>query len=94
MGTGLELAGLRKDRTEFAVEISLSTIRAPEGQLVTAFVRDISERREGEARRLTTEQRFEALLDAAPDAVAIINQGGIIVLVNKQTEELFGYRRD
>lgn len=37
---------------------------------------------------------FESLLEAAPDAIVIIDQRGEIVLVNAQTEEIFGYRRD
>ncbi|HET6327670.1 MAG TPA: PAS domain S-box protein [Planctomycetaceae bacterium] len=40
------------------------------------------------------EQTFRALVEAAPDAVLMIEEDGAIVLVNSQTEKLFGYRRD
>jgi two-component system, cell cycle sensor histidine kinase and response regulator CckA len=87
MGAGLELTARRRDGTEFPAEISLSTLDLDSGLLVSAAIRDITDRKKAEA-------KFRGLLEAAPDAIVGVEPDGRIVLVNTQTERLFGYHRD
>jgi PAS domain S-box-containing protein len=86
MGSGLSLHGRRKDGSEFPIEISLSPLDTEDGLIVSSAIRDITERRKAE-------EKFRGLLEAAPDAVVIVDGEGKIVLANMQTERLFGYSR-
>ena len=87
MGAGLELYGLRKDGTEFPVEISLSPLKTEEGTMVMSAIRDITGRKKAD-------QKFKDLLESAPDAMVIVNRAGEMVLVNNQAVELFGWSRE
>ena len=95
IGTGIELSGRRKDGTEFPIEIMLSPLTSADGVLlVTAAIRNISVRKAAEKNLTQVEDQYRGLLEAAPDAMVVVNQTGEIVLVNVQAEKQFGYRRD
>jgi protein-histidine pros-kinase len=87
MGSGVELYGRRADGSEFPIEISLSPLETPDGTLVSSAIRDITLRKQ-------EEYKFRGLLESAPDAMVIVDPTGRILLVNAQTEKLFGYHRD
>ena len=86
MGAGRDLFGLRSDGTEVPVEIGLNPIKTAEGSFVLAAIVDITERKRAE-------ERFRVAVESAPNPMVMVNTDGKIVLVNAQTEKLFGYAR-
>jgi PAS domain S-box-containing protein len=93
MGAGLALYGLRKDGSEFPVDIMLSPVRANDESYVVAVVRDISQRKKAEDALRRNEERLRSLFEFSPDAILVVDQAGKITEANAQVERFFGYRR-
>src|ERR1700736_6670053 len=80
---------VRKDGSRFLASIIFIAMRDPVGNLrgFSEISRDLSESKESGA-------KYRGLLEAAPDAMVVVNQSGEIVLLNLQAEKQFGYHRD
>lgn len=94
IGGGPDLVGLRKDGSEFPIEVRLIRVCTAECPLVLSVIADVSVRKDAEKRLAQMEGRYRGLLEAAPDAMVVVNQSGEIVLLNTQVEKLFGYMRE
>jgi PAS domain S-box-containing protein len=84
----------------FPVEISLSPLKTAEGVLVTAAIRDISERKrvEGQIHKLNLQlqakDQLQLLLDSTAEAIYSIDVDGACTLCNAACLRLLGYSRD
>ena len=93
MGAGLELYGLRKDGSEFPVDIMLSPVQGTGDSYALAVVRDVTRRKQAEEALRRSEARLRSLFEFSPDAILLIDQTGKIADVNAQVDSFFGYSR-
>jgi len=87
IGKTVELAAIRKDGTEFPVELSLATWLLDDRRYYTGIIRDISERKQAE-------QKFRSVTESAIDAIISADQTGEIVSWNKAATKILGYTEE
>ena len=94
IGKTVEVFGLHSDGHEFPIELSLATWLEGEKRFFSGIIRDITERSEMTQALAVSEQRMQAILESADDAIISIDDRGRVVLWNRGATEMFGYSSD
>lgn len=87
IGKTVELAAVRKNGSEFPVELSLATWFLDDKRYYTGIIRDISERKQAE-------QKFRSVTESAIDAIISADHEGVIISWNKAATDILGHSEE
>jgi len=90
IGSILELTALRKDGSEFPVELSVSQIRVNGGWRAVGIIRDITERKKAEEFLRESEEKFRKIFESSNDAMMLLDEKGFFDC-NESTLRIFDY---
>ncbi|HVS50757.1 MAG TPA: PAS domain S-box protein [Opitutaceae bacterium] len=94
IGRPVEAIARRKSGEQFPLDLALTQIPLSDPPFFTAFIREITDRKQGEEALRRSEARKAAVLESALDAIISVDQEGKVIEWNPAAEKTFGYSRE
>lgn len=95
MGAALNLFGLRKDGSEFPVDVMLKPVETEAGPAVLSFVRDMTEQHEAQEMLRRNDQQLRSILESVGDhAIYLLDREGTVLTWNRGAERIKQYNAD
>ena len=90
----LQATGLRKDGSEFPVEVSIAKLMDEGEMILVAILRDISRRRHAEEALAESEERYRSIIAAMSEGIVMQDAHGRIITCNESAERMLGLSLD
>jgi len=93
-GGSREFCGLRKDGTEFPLELTVSRWAIAEGIFFTAMIGDITDRKRAEDELRASEQKYRDLVETMNEGLGVADENYMLTYVNRKFADMLGYSRE
>lgn len=95
MGAAMNLFALRKDGSEFPVDIMLKPLQSPSGLIVLSFLRDVTEQKAAQEALRRSDIQLRSIVEGVSDyAIYLLDKDGCVMTWNPGAERIKGYKSD